>query len=337
MELSCDICVIGGGVAGSFVATKFLKIGKKVALIDAHEKIGGQALLYQEKHINNIPMIENITASDLCKRLENDLFEKENFHFFSEAEVNEILKVDEETFNIFLKYKAKKDVKITSQYIIFATGKGKGIPNKLPLLQDISECDGKSVFYSVANKELFEGKKVLITGGGDSVIDWAVELSGIANEIIAVSRRQIVKVENQQFKQFLELVNSGKIVQKFLCAVKEIKHHNGFAEEVIIQNNENGSEEVVKCEMVLAFLGIKFVQSDILSKCANFDLISENGYIKVSMFNAQTNEKNIFAVGDCCYYEGKMQNIPFGFFECLKCFYEICKREDKNFNVFEKR
>ncbi|GEM_PF-5876587 len=339
MELSCDVCVIGGGVIGGFVASKFIKIGKSVAMIESSNNFGGQTLLYNEKKIYNLPLFEGISAFELRDKIEKDFVEKENFSFFKNSDVQKITKIDDDKYKIAIKTNDKSDngTILFSKYVIFATGKGMSMPNKLNI-QGANECEGKTLFYDVKNKDIFRNKTIAITGGGDSVLDWSVELSGIAKKIFVVSRRQIVKVENQQFTIFLQACENGKIEQKFPFSISEIYSKNGEIDSVLISNNENVNEkEKIDCDCVLAFLGLKVVKNNLFEKCEGFSLEERNNFIVVNQFNSQTNEKNIFAVGDCCFYEGKLLNIPFGFFECLKCFYAICKCEDAKFNIYEKR
>ena len=319
-----DICVIGAGVSGLFIASKFINIGKKVLLIEESRVIGGQINLYGEKMVYNIPLISNIKSRDIVSKIFNEIKDSENLKLCLHSSVADISKEgDNYKINIFDKTTKDNDV-FECKYIVIATGKGIQKPNKLPI-SGSEDFEGKTLFYRVNDKQIFLNKNIVIAGGGDSVIDWSCELYDIAKTIIVVHRRSIEHPENPQFLKFKELCEKGKILTKIPYGITGLNGENGVLNYIDIINNDKEAERI-NCDFLLAFYGLKSIQSgvDLYKKIGvNF----ETKGIKVNIVNNETDVNNIFSVGDCCYYEGKMDNIVMGFNDCMRCFYEICNRE----------
>ena len=214
--------------------------------------------------------------------------------------INNVVKTDV-GFAVEIQEKGGELKKIVCKYLVLATGKGSIKPNKLPF-DEAKTIEGKQLFYSVRDKQKFFGKDVIIAGGGDSVIDWSCELVDIAKSVVVVHRRDIDRPENPEFLRFKELCNSGRIRLKVPYNITNLIIGNDCFNGIKISSAKS-SEEEIYADYILAFYGLKTIQE-------NFDVFKdfnikfdENG-IFVNYANNETSYKNIFAIGDCCQYNG---------------------------------
>ncbi len=324
-----DVCIIGGGVSGLFLASKFASSELNVSIIESSNSVGGQVNLYREKYIYNIPLIEKIKGKDTCNHLLNIVQQKQNIAISLDTTLQSIKKINNEKFKLHIyNGKNKSYEEIICKYIVLAFGKGENTPNKLPM-SNADKFEGKSLFYNVDNKNLFAGKNVVITGGGDSAIDWVVELKDIAKSIKVVHRRSIENSENDQFDIFKAVFEKKNNTMKTPYIITELigDEKKGLIKEIKISNVETHSEERIKCDYLLVFYGLRMTKSTFLenSKLAvNFD----NSGVYVDRHTNETDEQNIFAIGDCCS-DNKIKNIQISFTNATKCFYEISNREKK--------
>ena len=323
--LEIDTCVIGAGVSGLFISSKFLSIQKKVLLVEESIVVGGQINLYKEKMIYNIPLIKNIKSNDVKENLFNEIQDNENLSLHMHSSVVDITKNDDKFIVNIIDKTTKKETKYICKYVVIASGKGIQKPNKLQI-DGCEKFESKTLLYSIDNKEIFKGKNVVLAGGGDSIIDWSCELVDIVKSITVLHRRQIERLENPQFLKFKKLCEYKRILTKIPYSILKLNGEDGAIKDIEISNNETGEEENLKCDYLLPFYGLKTTQK-------NLDLyeklgvkVSNNGIV-VNSRNNQTSAENIFAVGDCCCFDGKISNIVMGFNDCLRCFYEICSLE----------
>ena len=303
-----------------FMASKCITAGLQIAIIESSHQLGGQcSMLYPDKHIFNIPLVDILTAQELCDKLLEHIH---NCDIFLDCNVDVLKKVDEE-FEIVASGK-----KIVARYVVLAIGKGHIVPNKLPLPNAI-KFENKTLFYTLKDYHILQDKNVVIAGGGDSTIDWACEFVDTAKSITIVHRREISKPDNPQFEHFKELIADGKIAVKAPCNISSIE---GNEEEGILKSVITSDGEVI-ADYMLAFYGLKnepatFLK-DINNIKSNFGIVDVNG-------KCETTEPNMFAIGDCCNYDGKLKNIPIGFSEAIRCFTEICAREKNGINMYGK-
>ena len=327
-----DICIIGGGVVGIFLAIRFLASGKSVLLIEEGDQLGGQINLYKEKMIYNIPLIGEVKACDLLNNL------KKQIQKFEKCKVmlsTRVLSLEKNSEGFVLKIAKDKDFIVKSKYVVLAFGKGRLEQNKLPL-KNANAIEGDRLFYSIDNEEMFKNKELIITGGGDSVIDWACELVNIAKKITIIHRREINRLENPEFQHFQYLCKTKAITLKVPYNITEllINDNNRFGFKIV---DKDKNEEKILCDYILAFYGLKTIQNynNDIYKNLNVE-IAEKGIV-VDYKTNETKCDNLFAVGDCCCFDGKIYNIFMGFADAMRCFYEISHRENGKIDYYEHR
>ena len=300
--IKTDALVIGAGPVGLFVVHQLGIIGLKAEVVDNLDKVGGQCIeLYPDKPIYDIPAIPECTGESLTKNLLEQIKPfKTNFHL--NERVQEISK-EENNWKI----KTNKNKIFISPNIIIAGGVGSFEPRKFSV-KGAETFENKGIFYSVKDKNFFKSKKLCIFGGGDSALDWAIELSKIA-EITLVHRRNEFRaaVHNSELARKLE--KEGKIKIKTPFQIQSIEGKDKI--NSIIIKNEDGNVEEIKTDFVLGFFGLIMK----LGPIAEWGLNLNKKTIPVDTENFQTNKKGIFAIGDICTYPGKLKLILSGFHE----------------------
>ncbi len=297
-----DAVIIGAGPTGLFCAHQLGMIGLKCEIIDNLDKIGGQCIeLYPDKPIYDIPAIPKCTGEKLTNNLINQI-KPFNFKFHLSERVEEIRKENKKWF-----VKTSKNTEIIAPNIVIAGGVGSFEPRKFSA--KVSEkLEGKSVLYSVKDKSIFKEKSVVIFGGGDSAIDWAIELSKTSNVII-VHRRDEFRGAQSNVDKIKELKKNKQLeifTQYQLASVKGVDKI-----ESIEIKHEDGEIKFLKADYVLGFFGLIMQLGPII----NWGLNIDNKTIPVNTENFETNQKGIFAIGDICSYPGKLKLILSGFHE----------------------
>ena len=300
--IKTDVVVIGAGPVGLFVVHQLGIIGLKAEVIDNLDKIGGQCIeLYPDKPIYDIPAISECTGESLTKNLLEQIKPfKANFH------LNERVQEVSKEKNNWKITTSKKNFFIASS-IIIAGGVGSFEPRKF-LIKGIEKFENNSVFYSVKDKNNFKNKKICIFGGGDSALDWAIELSKIS-EVILVHRRNEFRGAGHSSSVVRKLEKEGKLIIKTPFQINSIEGKNKIS--AITIKSENGKIEKVATDYVLGFFGLIMK----LGPIAEWGLNLEKKTIPVNTENFQTNKKGIFAIGDICSYPGKLKLILSGFHE----------------------
>ena len=206
--------------------------------------------------------------------------------------------------------------------VIIAGGVGSFEPRKLSL-KEAEQFEDKQIFYSVTNKNLFKDKNISIFGGGDSALDWALELSK-NNQITLIHRRDEFRGAAHTLSQIKNLEKDGKIKIKTPFNLKSIEGENNMT--AIIIDNEDGKEEKIKTDYILSFFGLIMK----LGPIADWGLNIEKKTIPVNTENFQTNKEGIFAIGDICTYPGKLKLILSGFHEAALAARACFKRAKPN-------
>jgi thioredoxin reductase (NADPH) len=300
--LKTDALVIGAGPVGLFTVHQLGIIGLKAEVVDNLDKVGGQCIeLYPDKPIYDIPGIPECTGENLTKNLLEQIKPfKTNFHL--NERVQEISK-EENNWKI----KTNKNKIFISPNIIIAGGVGSFEPRKFSV-KGAETFENKGVFYSVKDKNFFKNKKVCIFGGGDSALDWAIELSKFA-EIILVHRRNEFRGTEHSVGLARKLEKEGKIKIKTPFQIQSLEGKDKIS--AIIIKSEDGKTEEIKTDFVLGFFGLIMK----LGPIAEWGLNLDKKKIPVSTENFQTNKEGIFAIGDICTYPGKLKLILSGFHE----------------------
>ena len=300
--IKTDVLVIGAGPVGLFAVHQLGIIGLKAEVVDNLDKVGGQCIeLYPDKPIYDIPGIPKCTGETLIKSLLEQIKPfKTNFHLNERVQA---ISKEKENWKITTN---KNKIFITPNVII-AGGVGSFEPRKFSI-KDIEKFENNSVFYSIKDKNYFKNKKVCIFGGGDSALDWAVELSEIS-EVTLVHRRNEFRGAEHSADVAKKLEKEGKLKIKTPFQIQSIEGKDKI--NSIILKKEDGKTEEIKTDFILGFFGLIMK----LGPIAEWGLNLDKKKIPVDTENFQTNKKGIYAIGDICTYPGKLKLILSGFHE----------------------
>ena len=312
-----DVVIIGAGPVGLFAVHQLGIKGLKAVVIDNLDRAGGQCIeLYPDKPIYDIPAIPECTGEELTKNLIEQI-KPFSTEFFYNERVDEI-KQDKDNWII----KTNKNNEFTAPNIIIAGGVGSFEPRKLSA-NDTEKYEGKSLFYSVKNKDEFKNKNISIFGGGDSALDWTLELSKFS-KITLIHRRNEFRGAPHTLSEIKKLENEGKILIKTPCQLVTIEGDKSI--ESISIKFDDGKTEKIKTDTILSFFGLIMK----LGPIAEWGLNMSKKTIEVNSKNFETNKKGIFAVGDICTYPGKLKLILSGFHEVALASVECFKRARPN-------
>tara|TARA_B100001769_G_scaffold97407_1_gene75131 strand:- start:182 stop:1195 length:1014 start_codon:yes stop_codon:yes gene_type:complete len=312
-----DVIIIGAGPVGLFAVHQLGIKGLKAVVIDNLDKAGGQCIeLYPDKPIYDIPAVPECTGEELTKKLLEQI-KPFKTKFFLNERVNEVNQ-DKENWII----KTNKNNNFFAPNIIIAGGVGSFEPRKLSL-KDAEKFEGTSVFYSVRNKEDFKSKNISIFGGGDSALDWTLELSKFS-KVNLIHRRDEFRGAPHTLSEIKKMEKEGKVSLKTPCQLEAIEGDKKI--KSITVKFEDGKIEKIETDIVLGFFGLIMK----LGPIAEWGLNMNKKTIQVNPENFETNKKGIFAVGDICSYPGKLRLILSGFHEVALASVECFKRARPN-------
>lgn len=302
-KYNTDITVVGAGPAGLFSVFEAGMLGYTCTIIDSLPEIGGQlSALYPEKPIYDIPGYPSILARDLALNLEKQIEPfKPNILLGNPA--LSVVKKD----NTFITSCGQNE--ISSKCLIVAAGGGMFTPRKPPI-GNIADFEEKSVFYAVKNKSQYKDKTIVIAGGGDSAVDWAVDLAEIAKHIHIIHRRAEFRAAEGTVQKMNSLVQEGKITLHTPCQLSAIHGSDGQIATIDIADL-NKEVISVDADFLLCFFGI----APTLGPIEEWGLHVEKKKIHVEQSTMKTNVEGILAIGDMAHYEGKMELILTGFAE----------------------
>ncbi len=320
-QIKTDCLIVGAGPVGLFAVFELGILGINAEVIDNLGKIGGQcAELYPDKPIYDIPGLPECTGQSLIDNLLKQIKPfKTNFHL--NQRVDSIKKIDDQWLAI-----TSAGTEILTPNIFIAGGVGSFEPRKPPI-DGINKFENKGLSYSVVNKDYYKDKKIVIFGGGDSALDWTVELAKIAKKIILVHRRDEFKAVEHTVNQMRELVKSGKVELLTKYQINNILGDDNVS-SVEIKSNE-GNLETRDCDEVLIFHGLKMELGPINDWGLNLD----EKQISVNTEDFETNLPGIFAIGDISNYPGKLKLILSGFHEAALAAQTAFKRARPNENL----
>ena len=312
--IKTDVVIVGAGPVGLFAVHQLGIKGLKSEVIDNLDKAGGQCIeLYPDKPIYDIAGIPECTGEELTKNLLKQIKPfKTNFHFNERVQ-----EINSDGDNWIVKTSQNKI--FSSPNIIIAGGVGSFEPRKLSV-KDAEKYEGRNIFYSITDKNKFKDKKICIFGGGDSALDWALELSKIA-KVTLVHRREEFRGAPHTLEQ---IKKEGKVNLKTKFQPFSIK--GGEKIESIIIKNDDGKEAEVETDYILSFFGLIMK----LGPISEWGLNMDKKTIQVNTENFETNKKGIFAIGDICSYPGKLKLILSGFHEGALASVECFKRARPN-------
>ena len=297
-----DALIIGAGPTGLFTAHQLKLIGLDCEIVDNLDKIGGQCIeLYPDKPIYDIPAVPECTGEELTNNLLNQLKPFDiKFHLSERVE-----EVKKENNNWLVKTSGGNS--FLTPNVIIAGGVGSFEPRKFSS-KECEKFENKSLFYSVKDKNIFKGKTVSIFGGGDSALDWAIELSK-ESHVNLIHRRDEFRGAQATVDKMHALVKDGKI--NLFTKYQMANVHGEQTLESIDIKHDNDEIKNLKTEYVLGFFGL-IMQ---LGPIANWGLNLNKKTIEVDTEKFETNQKGIYAVGDICNYPGKLKLILSGFHE----------------------
>ena len=304
MAVETDVVIVGAGPIGLFAVFELGLLDLKAHLVDILDRPGGQCTeLYPEKPIYDIPALPIVTGQELTDRLMEQIKPfGATFHLSQMASALEKLPDGR------WKLKTDNDVEIVAPVVVIAAGGGSFVP-KRPPIAGIEEYEGKSVFYAVRKMENFRGKNILIAGGGDSALDWTLNLAPLAKSLTLVHHRDGFRANQHSVNQMRELVAQGKI--KFqVASVKALHGANGQLEAVTLANADK-TESHHSCDTFLPFFGLTMK----LGPIAEFGLNLHENLIPVDTEKFESPTHGIFAIGDINTYPGKLKLILSGFHE----------------------
>ena len=301
--IKTDAIIIGGGPVGLFAVFELGLVDIKSHVVDILDRPGGQCTeLYPEKPIYDIPGLTIVTGQELTDKLMDQIkpFDAE-FHF------NERVETLERPGSGF-RITTDAGTKIETKVLVIAAGGGSFTP-KRPPLAGIEDYEGKSVFYSVRKMEHFRGRDVLIVGGGDSALDWTLNLQPVAKSITLLHRRAEFRAAPASVQKMMTLVDSGDINFK-LGQVTELHGENGQLRSVTVKGSDGAMFEQ-PTEIMMPFFGLTMK----LGPVADWGINLHENLIPVDTEKFETSEKGIFAIGDINTYPGKLKLILSGFHE----------------------
>ncbi|WP_024510465.1 NAD(P)/FAD-dependent oxidoreductase [Bradyrhizobium sp. ARR65] len=302
--IKTDVLIIGAGPCGLFAVFELGLLDMKAHLIDILDKVGGQcAELYPEKPIYDVPGIPFVTGQGLTDALMEQI---KPFHptFHLGEMVEKVEKIGDPAFRVTTDAGKVFECKV----IAVAAGGGSFQP-KRPPVPGIEAYEGTSVFYSVRKMEQFRDKDILIVGGGDSALDWTLNLHPIAKRITLLHRRDEFRAAPHSVEQMRALVAAGKMQLK-IGQVTALQGDGGRLAGATIKGNDNSVEQIA-CDTMLPFFGLTMK----LGPVADWGLELENNLIPVETSAFETSVPGIFAIGDINTYPGKLKLILCGFHE----------------------
>jgi thioredoxin reductase (NADPH) len=310
--IQTDMVIIGAGPVGLFAVFEAGLLGLKCHLVDNLDKIGGQcAELYPEKPIFDIPAIPRCTGQELIDRL---VEQAEPFapvyHLNQQAE--ELIRLENGHWRLV----TSSGTVFETPNIVIAAGAGSFVPRRIPL-PGAEAFEGRSLFYAVRRMADFEGRHLLIAGGGDSALDWLLNLEPIAASVTLLHRRDEFRAAPDSVARMRELVAEGKA----RLIIGQIAGLEGVGDQLSgVRLKTAEGERDLACDTILAFFGLKME----LGPIADWGLNIERNLISVETESFETSQPGIFAIGDIITYPGKLKLILSGFHEgalmCQKAF-----------------
>ena len=315
-----DIIVIGAGPVGLFTVFEAGLLGLDCILIDNLDKPGGQcAELYPEKPIYDIPGVPFQTAQEHVNALIKQI-EPFSYELFLNQRVDSLKEIQDGKEK-YWEIVTTEDNKFISKNIFIAAGAGSFEPRRPPNIEDPDKYIDKGVSYAVKSKDKYQNKNIFIFGGGDSALDWTVELSKIAKSISLVHRRDAFRGAQHTEEMMRNLVKDGKVNLLTPYLIDSIIGDDCVT-KVSLKNFETNEIETHDADELIFLFGLNKKLGPILE----WDLGLNGKKISVNTENYQTNKEGIFAVGDISDYPGKLDLILSGFHETTLAVQEAYKR-----------
>src|SRR5580692_2448724 len=319
--IETDVIIIGAGPIGLFAVFELGLLDLKAHLVDILDRAGGQCTeLYPEKPIYDIPGLPIVTGQALTDRLKEQITPfGAQFHFSQMA--SSLVKLEDGRW----KLTTDMGTELVAPVVVIAAGGGSFVP-KRPPVPGIEDYENKSVHYAVRKMETFRDKNILIAGGGDSALDWTLNLAPIARSLTLVHHRDGFRAAQHSVNQMRALVDEGKV--KFhVASVKALHGAGGKLEQVTLAGADK-KEFQIDADAFLPFFGLTIK----LGPIADFGLNLHENLIPVDTEKFESTTHGIFAIGDINTYPGKLKLILSGFHEAAlmaQAAFHICKPNEK--------
>jgi len=319
-EHKTDVVIIGAGPIALFAVFELGLLDLKTHLVDILDRPGGQcAELYPEKPIYDIPGILEVSGQGLTDRLMDQIKPfGATFHF---SQMAEALEKTADGWRVT----TDAGTQIDARVVVIAAGGGSFTPKKPPI-PGIEAYENTSVFYAVRKMDRFRDKIVVIAGGGDSALDWTLNLQPIAKKLVLVHHRDGFRAAPDSVNKMRALVAGGKM-EFHIANIKSLAGSGGTLEGLMLNTKERGDYRI-DAEMLLPFFGLTMK----LGPVANFGIGLHENLILVDTEKFETDVKSIFAIGDINAYPGKLKLILSGFHEgalMAQQVFRYCRPDEK--------
>lgn len=312
-----DVVIIGAGPVGLFAVFECGMLKLNCHVIDSLDMIGGQcAALYPEKPIYDIPAHPQITGEGLIENLRQQIAPFNPIYHLGQ-QVTSI--TSEDASGKRWRIITSKGNQILTKTIIIAAGVGAFGPNRPPLA-NIESFEGTSVHYYVGSREAYRDKYVVIAGGGDSAVDWALSLSEVAARVSVVHRRHKFRAAPESEARLKTLADAGTIDLVVPYQLAGLEGNNGQLTEVIVQSLD-GETKTLPADVLLPFFGLSMN----LGPISDWELGLENHHITIDPATGATNRPGVYAIGDIATYPNKLKLILNGFAEGAQAAHAIRK------------
>lgn len=308
-----DIVIVGAGPVGLFAVFEAGMLGMRCHVVDSLEAIGGQCTaLYPEKPIYDIPGYPRVDASELIDRLAEQA-----------APFNPVYQLDQQVATVTRRddggwrVGTSRDVTIDCRAIVIAAGCGAFGPHRPPL-EGLADYEGRSVFYMVRRREDLRGKRVVIAGGGDSAVDWALSLVEVASRVTVVHRRAKFRGAPENAERLKRLAAEGALDLVTPFQLDALEGEDGRLAAVVVRDFD-GVLRRIEADVLLPFFGLAME----LGPIAGWGLELDHKHIVVDPATSQTSVSGIFAIGDIASYAGKLKLILTGFSEAAMAAHAI--------------
>ena len=315
-QTETDVLVIGAGPVGLFTVFQSGMLGLSCQVVDSLDEIGGQCTaLYPEKPIYDIPAYPEISGLDLIKNLEKQA-----------APFNPVYHLGAQVIGVAQtasggwKVTTSAGKSLTAKVLVLAAGGGAFGPNRPPL-EGLEQYEGTAVFYSVRSKEAFRDKHVVIAGGGDSAVDWGLNLVDIAASVKIVHRRDKFRAAPDSCAKLKSLHDAGRLELVIPYQLEGLEGSNGNLSGVVVKTMQ-GDIRTLPADILLPFFGLSMD----LGPISTWGLEQNKGAVVVDPTTGATNQNGIYAVGDISTYEKKLKLILCGFSEAALTAHAIYNR-----------
>ena len=314
--ITTDVVIVGAGPCGLFQVFELGLLGLKAEVIDSIPRPGGQCSeLYPDKPIYDIPAVPVCTGQELTDALLKQIEPfSPGMHLGQEVQV--VQRQDDDTFLV----ETSKGTRFTAKAVVIAAGVGSFQPRQLRV-PNVEEYENASLHYRVRDPGQFAGKRLVILGGGDSALDWVLELVDTAERITLVHRRDEYRAMPDSVAKMKQLVADGRMDEITSAKASALHGEDGQVSSIVIQPKEGDAVDV-EADQVLVFFGL----APKLGPIAEWGLDINRKTINVDTEKFETSEPGIYAVGDINYYPGKKKLILCGFHEAALAAFAIKQR-----------